>query len=103
MRVNTMVANSAEAVELGSDWSQRPLSDVEKVAIAAIALHTTNSEAINDLTGITKHHVDWFLGSLQENGWDIPATLREQASDQSGYFIINQETYPILQMKGVVA
>jgi hypothetical protein len=98
-----MEVKSVGAVPLSSDWSGHNLSDMEKVGIGAIALGTTSPEAIGDLTGLKKHRVKTLLAILKETEWDMHEALERQSIDRADNLTINQETYPILHIKGVAA
>jgi transcription initiation factor IIE alpha subunit len=98
-----MKAKSVGAVPLSNVWSGHYMTDMEKTATAAIALGTVSTEAISDLTGLKKNKVKTLLAILEETGWDIAVALERQSGDRADNLTINQETYPILRMKGVVA
>lgn len=99
----TKIEELNKAVPLNSGWSGCYLTDVEKVAIAALALGTTSPEAIKDLTGVKKRKVKWIIGELIEcSDWNVAVTLESQNASVQGNFLDSQLVYPILRMKGVV-
>ena len=90
-------------VPLGKVWSGNYMTDMEKTVTGAIALGTISPEAISDLTGLKKGKVGTLLAILEETGWDIAVALERQFGDRADNLTINQQTYPILHMKGVVS
>lgn len=90
----------SKPVPLSGEWSKYRLTDVEKVAIAALALGTTSPEAIKDLTGVSKQTIKWSIYVLKETHWDIEATLEMQSGDRVANVVYNQDAYPILRQKG---
>jgi len=90
-----------KAIPLKSKWSKCYLTDVEKVAIAALALGTTSPDAIKDLTGVKKRKVKWVLSELIEcSNWNVAVTVESQNASVRGNFLDNKVAYPILSMKG---
>ena len=91
-------------VPLSDKWSKCYLTDVEKVAIAALALGTTSPDAIKNLTGVKKQKVKWIISELIEcSDWNVAVTLESQNASVQCNFLDNQAAYPILRMKGVAA
>ena len=98
-----LTQQNQEAQLLSYEWSGHFLSELEKVAIAAVALCTVNSEAISDLTGVKKLKVKCCVSILEQTGWDIQAALETQFDDLSGNHVRNREVYNILNNKGIIA
>lgn len=92
-----------KAVPLSSNWSGHYMTDLEKTATGAIALGTVSPEAISDLTGLKKNAIKTFLVILEETQWDLHEALDRVNDDRQGNLVSNQEAYPILLQKGVVA
>lgn len=78
------------------------LSELEKVAIAALALQTTNPDAINDLIGMDQDKVSMLLYYLDNADWDIPIALGSVALNSEYNWVDNSYAYPILSMKGAM-
>ncbi len=94
----------SKPVPLSDNWSKCYLTDVEKVAIAALALGTTNPDAIKDLTGVKKRKVKWIISELIDcSDWNVAVTLESQNASVQGKFLESQAVYPILRKKGVAA
>ncbi|MBT9244925.1 hypothetical protein KM031_02065 [Gemmobacter fulvus] len=98
-----MEVKSVGVIPLSDKKSGCYLTDVEKVAIAALAMGTTNAGAINSLTGLKKNDIKTLLCILEENGWDMHNAIARVCVERQHNLTYNQDAYPILRMKGVVA
>jgi hypothetical protein len=101
--LNKMETKSFGAIPLSDKWSGYYLTDIEKVGIAALALGTTNPEAIKSLIGLKKNNVRTLLRILEDAEWNMHVAIGYVSHDRQGNMVYNQEAYPILRMKGVAA
>lgn len=96
----TKIGAFNKAIPLTNNWSGCYLTDIEKVAIAALAMGTTNAGAIKSLTGLKKNDIGTLLAILAETGWDMHDAIGRVAGDRQGNLTYNQDAYPILHQKG---
>lgn len=90
-------------IPLSDKSSGCDLTDIEKVAIAALAMGTTNAAAIKTLIGLKKDDIKTLLCILEENGWDMHNAILRVAVERQHNMTYNQDAYPILLKKGAVA
>ncbi|MDP2085321.1 MAG: hypothetical protein Q8K20_09005, partial [Gemmobacter sp.] len=64
-------------VALDKHGSGFPMPKIQRVAIAALALETSDNEAISSLIGIDQKEVGALLHTLLMTGWDIRAAHDE--------------------------
>lgn len=100
---NKMEAKAVGAISLSDKKSGCYLTDIEKVLIAALAMGTTNPDAISTLTGLKKNAIKTLLCILEEKEWDMHDAIGQVAEERKHNLTYNQDAYPILRMKGVVA
>ena len=81
-------------------WSGCFMTDVEKVMVVALALQTTNASAIKDLIGLKKKQIKRIVEQLEANNWDPVEALENIQQDHVHNAHINQDTYPVLALKG---
>lgn len=89
-----------KAIPLGKKSSGYYLTDIEKVAIAALAMGTTSPGAINTLTGLKKRSIRSLLLILEQTGWEMHDAIGRVCEDRQGNLTYNQDAYPILHQKG---
>lgn len=101
--LNKMEAKTIGVIPLSDKWSGCYLTDIEKVAITALAMGTTNAGAISSLTGLKKNAIKTLLRILEEMDWDMHDAIGQVAEERQHNLTYNQDAYPILRMKGVAA
>lgn len=90
-------------VVLNEQGSGFPMPKIQRVAVAAIALETYDPQAISSFIGLKEKEVKNILEELFHNGWDTMGVLEEDQLYERVHMTSNDDCYPILLKKGVVA
>lgn len=80
-----------------------PMSKVQRVAIAAIALETHDPVAISRLTGIKKKQVKFLIHGLLETDWGVRTVDDWNNVNKMDATDANEAAFAILSKKGVAA
>lgn len=102
-------------MEVNLDETERPvvvlreygtgfqMPNVQRIAVAALALETYDQEVIGAFLGIDELEVAYVLCQLLRNGWNTMGVLEQIQDDQRISLTQNANCYAILKKKGITA